>query len=145
MEKSRQGIQGIGRMLFSQCTEVINPSTNRGLPPNLVAEDPSLAFIFKGTDLNIAALTAELGFLAHSVNHVQTAGMGNQSLNSLALVSARYTNTANEVLTQLMAAHMIAVCQTLDLRVMHLQFLELYQPQFFELVAAHWYRRRRVH
>ncbi|KAI5859563.1 phenylalanine and histidine ammonia-lyase [Durotheca rogersii] len=138
MEKARQGIQGIGRMIFCQCTEIINPVTNRGLPPNLVAEDPSSSLIFKGTDLNIAALTAELGFLASPVNHVQTAEMANQSLNSLALISTRYTHTANEVLSQLMAAHLIAVCQALDLRAMHVQFIELYRPRFFELVAEHY-------
>ncbi|KAI1085590.1 phenylalanine and histidine ammonia-lyase [Whalleya microplaca] len=138
MEKVRQGIQGIGRMLFSQCTEIINPATSRGLPPNLIAEDPSISLIFKGTDLNIAALTAELGFLANPVNHVQTAEMGNQSLNSLALISARYTHTANEVLSQLMAAHLIAACQALDLRAMHVQFLEFYHAHFFELVAKHY-------
>lgn len=138
MEKTRQGIQGIGRMLFSQCTEIINPTTNRGLTANLVAEDPSTSLIFKGTDLSIAALTAELGFLANPVNHVQTAEMGNQSLNSLALVSARYTNSANEVLAQMMATQMVAVCQALDLRAMHVQFLDLYRPQFSALVATHY-------
>lgn len=138
MEKVRQGVQGIGRMIFTQCTEIINPATNRGLPPNLIAEDPSISLIFKGTDLNIASLTAELGFLANPVNHVQTAEMGNQSLNSLALISARYTHTANEVLSQLMAAHLIAVCQALDLRAMHVQFLELYKSQFYELVVTNY-------
>ncbi|KAI1086997.1 phenylalanine and histidine ammonia-lyase [Rostrohypoxylon terebratum] len=135
MEKLRQGLQGIGRMLFSQCTELINPVTSRGLPPNLVVEDPSISLIFKGTDLNTAALVAELGFLANPVNHVQTAEMGNQSLNSLALISARYTHTAVEVLSQLMAAHLIAVCQALDLRAMHVQFLESYRPQFHNIKA----------
>jgi phenylalanine ammonia-lyase len=124
MEKARQGLEGIGRMLFSQCTEIINPTTSRGLPPNLVAEDPSISMIFKGTDLAIAALAAELGFLSHPVNHVQTAEMGNQSLNSLALISARYVHTANEVLSQLMATHLVALCQALDLRAMHFYFLE---------------------
>ena len=138
MEKVRQGLQGIGRMIFSQCTELINPVMNRGLPPNLIADDPGVSLIFKGTDLNVAALAAELGFLANPVNHVQTAEMGNQSLNSLALISARYTHTAIEVLSQLMAAHLIAVCQALDLRAMHIQFLELYRPQFYELVAEHY-------
>lgn len=137
MEKARQAIQGISRMLFSQCTEIINPATNRGLPPNLVAEDPSVSPLFKGTDLNIAALAAELGFLANPVNHVQTAEMGNQSLNSLALISARYTHTAIEVLAQLIAAHLVALCQALDLRAMHIQFFESYPPEFFELVARH--------
>ncbi|KAI1396524.1 phenylalanine and histidine ammonia-lyase [Hypoxylon fuscum] len=138
MEKARQGIQGIGRMLFSQCTELINPATNRGLPPNLIAEDPSVSLVFKGIDINVAALTAELGFLANPVNHVQTAEMGNRSLNSLALISARYTHIANEVLSQLMASHLIAACQALDIRAMHVQFFESYQWQFFELVEEHY-------
>ncbi|KAI8950470.1 phenylalanine and histidine ammonia-lyase [Xylaria longipes] len=138
MEKTRQAVQGIGRMIFSQCTELMNPATNRGLPPNLIAEDPSISLIFKGTDLNIAALAAELGFLANPVNHVQTAEMGNQSLNSLALISARYTETANDVLSQLIAAHLIAVCQALDLRAMNMQFLELYESQFRGLLAGHY-------
>ncbi|KAI1739633.1 phenylalanine and histidine ammonia-lyase [Xylaria scruposa] len=126
MEKTRQGIQGIGRMLFAQCTELMNPATNRGLPPNLVAEDPSISLIFGGTDLNIASLAAELGFLANPVNHVQTAEIGNHSLNSLALISARYTHTANNVLSQMVAAHMIT-------------FLEFYQAQFKQLVEEHYY------
>ncbi|KAI0399658.1 phenylalanine and histidine ammonia-lyase [Xylaria palmicola] len=138
MEKARQAVQGIGRMLFSQCTELINPATNRGLTPNLIAEDPGISLIFKGTDLNIASLTAELGFLSNPVNHVQTAEMGNQSLNSLALISARYTNTANDVLAQLSAAHLIAACQALDLRAMNVQFLASYQAQFEELLIEHY-------
>lgn len=139
MEKARQGVQGIGRMIFSQCTELINPATNRGLPPNLVVEDPDTSYIFKGTDLNIASLAAELGFLANPVNHVQTAEMGNQSLNSLALISARYTHMANEVLSQMMAGHVIAACQAFDLRAMQVQFLENYRPIFMNLVNKHYH------
>ncbi|TLD03937.1 hypothetical protein PgNI_11305 [Pyricularia grisea] len=138
MEKTRQGVQGIGRMAFSQCTELINPATNRGLPPNLVAEDPSISLIFKGADIHIASLAAELGFLAAPVNHVQTAEMGNQSLNSLALISARYTHTANEVLAQLLAVHLITVCQALDLRAMHHQFMEDFRHHFYRLVTQHY-------
>ncbi|KAG4032539.1 hypothetical protein MFRU_006g00100 [Monilinia fructicola] len=134
MEKTRQGIQSIGRMLFTQCTEMINPATSHGLPPNLVSEDPSISYIFKGTDINIAALTSELGFLSNPVNHVQTAEMGNQSLNSLALISARYTHVANEVLCQLMAAHLVAVCQALDLRALHQNFLDGYESHFRTLL-----------
>lgn len=32
VEKIRQAAQSIGRMLFTQCTEFINPATSRGLP-----------------------------------------------------------------------------------------------------------------
>lgn len=117
VEKLRAGLQSLGRMIFSQCTELINPNTNRGLPPNLVADDPATSFLFKGTDIMTAALTSELGFLANPVgSHVQTAEMGNQGINSLALISARYTVKAVETFSQLVAAHIIALCQAIDLR-----------------------------
>ena len=130
MEKVRQGCQSLGRMSFVQCTELMNPATNRGLPPNLVVDEPSESFLWKGVDIMIAALQSELGFLAHPVNHVQTAEMGCQALNSLALISARYTLDALSVLTQLAAAHLLALCQALDLRAMHLRFLEALAPHF---------------
>ena len=110
----------------------MNPSTNRGLPPNLVLNEPSESFLWKGVDIMIAALQSELGFLANPVNHVQTAEMGFQSLNSLALISARYTLDALQVLTQLAAAHLLALCQALDLRAMHLRFLEALNLHFTE-------------
>jgi phenylalanine ammonia-lyase len=137
MEKVRQGVQGIGRMLFTQCTELINPTTNRGLPPNLVFDEPSESYIFKGTDIMIASLTSELGFLANPVGtHVQTAEMGNQALNSLALISARYTLDALAVLTQLSSAHLVALCQALDLRAMNCRYFETLEPLFHSLFAS---------
>lgn len=76
-----------------------------------------------------ASLQSELGFLSNSVSsHVQNAEMGNQALNSLALISARYTHTALDVLSQLAAAHLLALCQALDLRAMHFRFLEGLEP-----------------
>ena len=45
MEKTRQSCQTIGRMLYVQCTELINPATNRELPPNLVIDEPSESFL----------------------------------------------------------------------------------------------------
>lgn len=121
-EKLRQGLQSIGRMLFTQCTEMINPATSWGLPPNLCSDDPNDSFLFKGLDVVIAGLTSELGFLANPVgSHVQTAEMGNQSLNSLALVSARYTLEAVDVLSQIASAHLLAACQALDLRAIEIE------------------------
>lgn len=135
MEKTRQGLQTIGRMLFSQCTELINPATNRGLPANLVVGEPSQSFIWKGTDIMLAALQAELGFLANPVgSHVQTAEMGNQAINSLALISGRYTMEAVQTLSNLAAAHLVAVCQALDLRAMNLLFIETLAPIFERMI-----------
>ena len=125
MEKTRSGLQSLGQMMFAQCTELINPRLNFGLPPNLVADEPSESFIFKSIDIMIAALQSELGFLSNSAgSHVQSAEMGNQSINSLALISARYTHTSLDILTQLAAAHVFALCQALDLRAMRIAFLE---------------------
>lgn len=117
VEKLRQGVQSLGRMLFAQCTEMINPATSWGLLLNLVSGDANDSFLFKGLDVAVAALTSELGFLANPVgSHVQTAEMGNQALNSLALVSARYTLEAVDVLAQLASAYLLVLCQALDLR-----------------------------
>ena len=135
MEKTRQSMQTIGRMLYTQCVEMINPATSRGLPPNLVAEDPSTSGIFKATDIHISALQAELGFLSNPMNHVQSAELGNQALNSLALISARYTHTSISILAEMVAAHLIALCQAVDLRAMHIQYLESYRPQFSKILT----------
>ena len=125
MEKTRLSLQMFGRMLFSQCTELINPAMNNGLPGNLAADEPSTSYTFKGTDINVAAYMSELAFLANPVSsHVQTAEMGNQAINSLALISARYTHQAIDMLSLICASYLYSVCQALDLRVMNLLFID---------------------
>jgi len=123
MEKTRMSLQMFGRMLFSQCTELVNPDLNSGLPPNLAADEPSTSYTMKGVDINVAAYMSELAFLANSVSsHVQTAEMGNQAINSLALISARYTHTAIDCLSMICAKYLYVLCQALDLRAMDLRF-----------------------
>jgi len=136
MEKTRSVLQAIGRMLFSQCTELINPVFSNGLPPNLTADEPSQNFLLKGIDINVASLQAELGLLTAPVEpHVQNAEMGNQSLNSLALLSARYTHTALNILSQMSAAYLLTLCQALDLRALHYHFLDNLEPDFKQLLT----------
>ncbi|KAL8950992.1 MAG: hypothetical protein Q9222_003007 [Ikaeria aurantiellina] len=139
INKIKTALQTIGQMLYAQCTELINPKANHGLPPNLVAADPSTSFLMKPLDIMIAALQSELGFLANHVStHVQSAAeMGNQSLNSLALISARYCQEAVDVLSQLVSAHLFAVCQALDLRAMQIRYLETFEPVFCTLFTDH--------
>lgn len=141
MDKTRQGLQSMARMMFTQCTEMINPATNFGLSPNLVADEPSESFVMKSIDITIAALLSELGFLANPVGtHVQTAEMGNQALNSLALISARYTLTAVDLTSKLAAAHLLAACQALDLRMMDKLFfgtLSVHAQHFADV----WYQK----
>lgn len=124
LEKIREGLQMVGKLLFSYSSELINPDLNKGLPPNLAADDPSLSFTMKGVDISMAAYLSELGYLANSVtSHVQSAEMHNQSINSLALISARYTLQAAEVVSMMSAALLYVDCQALDLRILHETFL----------------------
>ena len=81
MEKTRLALHHIGKLLFAQCTELINPDMNRGLPPNLAATDPSHNYFAKGIDIHSAAYVGELGYLANPVStHVQSAEMHNQAV-----------------------------------------------------------------
>ncbi|CAF9912667.1 MAG: hypothetical protein ALECFALPRED_008241 [Alectoria fallacina] len=124
MEKTRSCLQMFGRMLFSQCTELINPAMNNGLPPNLAADDPSTSYTMKGADINVAAYMSELAYLANPVSsHVQTAENGNQAINSLALVSARYTHMAIDCLSMICATYLYVLCQALDIRAMDRGYL----------------------
>lgn len=136
MEKARGSLQMLGKLLFSQCTEIINPALSNGLPTNLVADDPCLSFTMKGIDVNMAAYMSELGFLANPVaSHVQSAEMHNQAINSLALLSARYTMQAVEVASLMCASYLYVACQALDLRVMHLSFLEAVKPMVYSITS----------
>ncbi|PCH35629.1 phenylalanine ammonia-lyase [Wolfiporia cocos MD-104 SS10] len=125
MEKTRLSLHHIGKLLFAQCTEIINPTMNRGLPPSLAATDPSLNYHTKGIDIHVAAYVGELGYLANPVStHVQSAEMHNQAVNSLALVSARATINSLEVLSLLTASYLYVLCQALDLRALQNELQE---------------------
>lgn len=123
MEKTRLALHHIGKLMFAQTTELLNPVMNRGLPPSLAASDPSLDYHGKGLDIAVAAYTSELGFLANPVStHIQSAEMHNQAVNSLALISARATITSLEVLSMLVATHLYLLCQAFDIRAMQAEF-----------------------
>lgn len=133
IEKTRLALQMFGKLLFAQSTEVINPMLNGNLPPNLSFDDPNTSFTFKGVDINMAAYMSELAFLANPVSsHVQTAEMNNQAVNSLALISTRYTDSAVELVSLMCAAHLYTLCQALDLQALH----ELQTGEKLDLPAA---------
>ncbi|KAI4867495.1 phenylalanine ammonia-lyase [Hypoxylon rubiginosum] len=125
MEKVRLSLQMFGRMLFSQLTEMVDPTLSGGLPANLASDDPSLSFTMKGVEINMAAYMAELSYYASPMSpYVQAAEMHNQSVNSMALASARMSAHATDILTLMTAAHLYATCQAVDLRALHMAFIE---------------------
>jgi phenylalanine ammonia-lyase len=126
MEKTRLSLQMLGKLMFAQCTELINPQLNHILSPNLCFDDPDLSYTFKGIDINMASYQSELAFLANPVStHVQSAEMHNQAVNSLALISARYTLDAVELVSLMTAAFLYALCQALDLHVLYIEYITL--------------------
>ena len=136
VEKTRCCLQMFGRMLFSQCTELINPAMNNGLPPNLAADDPSTSYSMKGADINVAAYMSELAYLANPVSsHVQTAENANQAINSLALISARYTHMAVDCLSMICATYLYILCQALDIRAMDRGYLRAIGPAVNKITA----------
>ncbi|KAF8343592.1 L-Aspartase-like protein [Amanita rubescens] len=125
MEKTRLGLHHLGKITFAQLAELINPAMNRGLPPSLAATDPSLNYHGKAIDIASAAYVAELGYLANPVStHIQSAEMHNQSVNSLALISARQTLNSLEILSILLASHIYMLCQAYDLRALQAEFAD---------------------
>ncbi|KAL8798906.1 MAG: hypothetical protein Q9182_006306, partial [Xanthomendoza sp. 2 TL-2023] len=142
MEKTRLSLQMIGKLLFAQCSELINPMLNNGLPPNLVADEPSISYTMKGVDIGMASYMSELAFLANPVSsHVQSAEMHNQAVNSLALISTRYTLESAELVSLMSASYLYTVCQALDLRVLQKSFFENFEPALYalnqEILGAH--------
>ena len=81
----------------------------------------------------------QLGHLANPVStHVQPAEMGNQAINSLALISARRTAEANDVLSLLLATHLYCVLQAVDLRAMEFEHTKAFEPMVTELLKQHF-------
>ncbi|KAF7351163.1 Phenylalanine ammonia-lyase [Mycena sanguinolenta] len=139
MEKTRLGLHHLGKLLFSQCTELINPAMNRGLPPNLAATDPSLNYHVKGIDIHTAAYVSELGYRAAPVStHIQSAEMHNQAVNSLALISGRATIDSLEILSQLIASYLYVLCQALDLRALQNELVDGLNKLASEELALHF-------
>ncbi|KAH8994464.1 phenylalanine ammonia-lyase [Lactarius akahatsu] len=141
MEKTRLALHHIGKLLFAQSAELVNPAMNRGLPPSLAASDPSLNYHGKGVDIAVAAYVGELGYLASPVStHIQSAEMHNQAVNSLALISARATINALEVLSLLTSSYLYLLCQAFDIRALQADFNRELISIVEEEISAHFGR-----
>jgi phenylalanine ammonia-lyase len=111
MDKTRLAIQALGRILFAQLSEIVDPNLNNGLPTNLAADNPNLSFHCKGVNIAMASYLAELSYFASLVSsHSPAAETHNQSINSMALVSARMSMQAMEILTMMCACSLYICC-----------------------------------
>ena len=139
MDKTLSAVQALGRLMFAQCSELLNSKMNRGLPPNLCADDPNISLTFKGVDVNMAAYMSELAHISHPVGpYVQSAEEHNQNLNSLALIAARNTLKAIDILSMMCSAYLYAVCQALDLRCLQLEFFKAAERRSLEVFREYY-------
>ncbi|KAI7581121.1 phenylalanine ammonia-lyase, partial [Hortaea werneckii] len=53
MEKTRLALNMLGKLMFAQSSELINPMLNNILTPNLCFDEPGVSFTFKGVDINM--------------------------------------------------------------------------------------------
>lgn len=61
--------------------------------------------------------------------------MHNQSVNSMALATSRFSMQAAEILSIMCACHIYVSCQALDLRALHLKFTEHAGPALLAMTA----------
>jgi phenylalanine ammonia-lyase len=135
MSKIQHTLQIIGRLIFAQCSELLNSMLTKGLPPNLAFDSPNRSFTFKGIDVSMAAYMSELTLLAVSpVAGIQSAEMHNQAINSLALLAARRAIDASNLLYHMEACFLYSLCQALDLRCLHLDFITAAEPVISSLL-----------
>ena len=117
MDQFRQSMQICGRLLFALMSEIIDLKINNGLSPNLCGGDLSVDMGFKGAEIGMASYMSELSYLTNPVsNHVLSAELRNQSVNSLALISARMLETALEIFQMQIVNILLPLCQAVELR-----------------------------
>ncbi|KIK52489.1 hypothetical protein GYMLUDRAFT_265408 [Collybiopsis luxurians FD-317 M1] len=134
MDTVRHAILGIAKILYAQHSELLNPMLNRGLPPDCAAGEPNLDYGLKASDLCCSAYLSEIGYLSGSfLPHINSTEHHNQSINSMALASARHARDCVDLLRQIMATYLFTVCQAIDLREMNNRYLskakELFQTE----------------
>ena len=95
----------------------------------------------------MASYMSELDWLTNPItNHVLSAELNNQSVNSLALLSARRTEEAVVVLQQMIANILLALTQAIDLRWLQKisgepvkEVLKQYQAHYPQNLNITWY------
>lgn len=117
MDNTRIGLQALAKIMFAQNSELMNKHYSNGLTPVLAWDEPSLDYGIKGVETAMAAYMSEIAWLASPVsNHVQSAEQHNQGVNSLAFLSSRQTSQAVDVLSIMVASHLYALLQGVDIR-----------------------------
>ena len=123
MDSLKIAVANLADLLDHQVELLVDEKFNQGLPANLIATrekddgEAGLHHGFKGMQIACSALTAEIlkGTNPASVFSRPTEAY-NQDKVSLGTIAARDARTIVELTQQVMAIHLLTLCQALDLR-----------------------------
>jgi phenylalanine ammonia-lyase len=123
MDALKVTVANIADLLDRQLELVVDEKFNNGLTPNLIprfAEDDEEAGLhhgFKGMQIACSALTAEALKLSTPASiFSRSTEAHNQDKVSMGLMAARDATAIIELVQQVVAIHLLALCQALDLR-----------------------------
>lgn len=123
MDALKTAVASVGDLLDRQLQLIVDEKYNNGLTPNLIprfADDDWEAGLhhgFKSLQLVASALTAEaLKLTMPATSFSRSTEAHNQDKVSMGTIAARDARTVVELVRQVAAIHLLALCQAADLR-----------------------------
>ena len=123
MDSLKVAVANIADLLDRQLELIVDEKFNRGLTPNLIAYvekddyEMGLHHGFKGMQIACSALTAEALKLSNPVSvFSRSTEAHNQDKVSMGTIAARDARSIVELVQQVAAIHLLALCQAMDLR-----------------------------
>ncbi|MFI6099808.1 histidine ammonia-lyase [Lentzea sp. NPDC051213] len=127
MDALKVAVASVGDLLDRQLALLVDSKFSNGLPPNLApsprfgGDEAGLHHGFKGAQITSSALAAEALKLTNPATAFsRSTEAHNQDKVSMGTIAARDARTTVELGQQIVAIHLLAVCQAADLRGPHL-------------------------
>ncbi|WP_285746241.1 aromatic amino acid ammonia-lyase [Lentzea sp. NBRC 105346] len=122
MDSLKTAVASVGDLLDRQLALIVDEKFNNGLTPNLIPrftddDDQGLHHGFKGMQIACSALTAEaLRNTMPATSFSRSTEAHNQDKVSMGTIAARDARTVVELVQNVVAIHLLALCQAADLR-----------------------------
>jgi phenylalanine ammonia-lyase len=122
MDSVKVATASVADLLDRQLELIVDEKFNNGLPPNLIPfaaaiKEPGLHHGYKGMQIACSALTAEaLKNSAPATVFSRSTEAHNQDKVSMGTIAARDARTVAELTCEVVAIHLHALCQGIDLR-----------------------------
>ncbi len=123
MDSLKVAVANIADLLDRQLELIVDEKFNNGLTPNLIAPlgkddyEVGLFHGFKGMQIACSALTAEALKLSNPVSvFSRSTEAHNQDKVSMGTIAARDARSIIELVQEVVAIHLLALCQAMDLR-----------------------------